>query len=177
MIPSPLVDRLSKLIPMLGSDQDGEVINAARAIQRALTAENLDLHAVVEAIDSGARTRSGLRVRPGRPFNYASAKREADPLFAVPEPDAATPKFGLPLAGPDSVESWAQVAAYCLRINKEIPKKFGGRSLKDFELRLLDMITRYHWPTNREAVVVETILARCHQARDAQRSADPRRAA
>lgn len=36
--------KLIKLLPLLASDQDGEVASAARAISRALAADNLDLH-------------------------------------------------------------------------------------------------------------------------------------
>ena len=40
------------LIPMLGSDQDGEVIGAARAIERTLKAVGCDWHDLVKIITS-----------------------------------------------------------------------------------------------------------------------------
>jgi len=39
-----LARKLVKLLPLLASEQDGEVAGAARAITRALAADNLDLH-------------------------------------------------------------------------------------------------------------------------------------
>ena len=43
-------DRLAKLIRLLGSDADGEVLSAARAIQNALAHEKHDLHALADLI-------------------------------------------------------------------------------------------------------------------------------
>lgn len=42
--------RMEKLFPMLGSENDGEVANAARAITRILRGSNLDWHDVVDKI-------------------------------------------------------------------------------------------------------------------------------
>lgn len=44
MLSSESTRKLVKLLPLLASDQDGEVAGAARAIRRALAADNLDLH-------------------------------------------------------------------------------------------------------------------------------------
>ncbi len=44
--------KLIKLLPLLASDQDGEVASAARAITRALAADNLDLHDLARILTS-----------------------------------------------------------------------------------------------------------------------------
>lgn len=45
-----IADRLSKLVPLLGSDQVGEVGAAAAAIKRVLFSEGLDWHDVVSQL-------------------------------------------------------------------------------------------------------------------------------
>lgn len=45
--------KISKLLPMLSSDQDGEVVAAARAIGRALKAAKADWHDLAKAISAG----------------------------------------------------------------------------------------------------------------------------
>lgn len=53
MAPLP-ADKLAKLIPLLASDHDGEVVSAARAIGRALKAANCDFHDIVKALSTAA---------------------------------------------------------------------------------------------------------------------------
>jgi hypothetical protein len=42
--------KLSKLIPMLATDHDGEVVATVRAISRTLKGAGLDFHSLVEAL-------------------------------------------------------------------------------------------------------------------------------
>ncbi|NHT77533.1 hypothetical protein G8E10_17605 [Rhizobiaceae bacterium CRRU44] len=56
MISSHAVERIAKLMPLLASDKEGEVINAARAMVKALRRENRDLHDVVRLIASPQTT-------------------------------------------------------------------------------------------------------------------------
>jgi hypothetical protein len=42
--------KLSKLIPMLATEHDGEVVAAVRAISRTLKGAGMDFHALVEAL-------------------------------------------------------------------------------------------------------------------------------
>jgi hypothetical protein len=44
-------DKISKLLKMLSSSSDGEVVNAARAILRTLQAEGTDIHALAERVE------------------------------------------------------------------------------------------------------------------------------
>jgi hypothetical protein len=48
-----LVDRLSKLIPMLGSDKDFEVLAARGRLRSALASEKLDFHDLAKRLCSG----------------------------------------------------------------------------------------------------------------------------
>ncbi|MFC4170486.1 hypothetical protein ACFOYU_00165 [Microvirga sp. GCM10011540] len=45
-----IAPKLSKLIPMLATDHDGEVVAAARAIDRTLKSAGLDLHDLAQAL-------------------------------------------------------------------------------------------------------------------------------
>ena len=47
---APIATKLGKLIPMLSSDKDGEVVAAARAIGRALNGAGLDYHVLAAAV-------------------------------------------------------------------------------------------------------------------------------
>jgi hypothetical protein len=47
---APVADRLGKLLRLLSSDRDGEVISAARAIVRTLGGAGLDIHALAESL-------------------------------------------------------------------------------------------------------------------------------
>lgn len=49
--------KMAKLIPMLGTDQDGEIIATVRAIRRTLDGAGLDLHDLARAL-------SGVSPRP-----------------------------------------------------------------------------------------------------------------
>jgi hypothetical protein len=49
---APIADRLSKLIRLLSSDRDGEVVATARAIRRTLRSEVRDVHALAEQVKS-----------------------------------------------------------------------------------------------------------------------------
>jgi hypothetical protein len=47
---APIADKIGKLIRLLASDRDREVLGAARAIVRTLANSGLDLHALAEGI-------------------------------------------------------------------------------------------------------------------------------
>ena len=47
--------RMQTFIRLLASDNDGEVVNAARALHRALQAQGADFHALVDRLPTRAR--------------------------------------------------------------------------------------------------------------------------
>jgi hypothetical protein len=51
---APIGPRLGQLIRMLGSDRDGEVLSAARALGRTLRSINADFHDLAAAIEREA---------------------------------------------------------------------------------------------------------------------------
>nr|USU31054.1 hypothetical protein NG677_17135 [Methylobacterium sp. OTU13CASTA1] len=177
MIARTLAQRVAKLVPLLASDKDGEVIAAARAIARTLTTAGTDLHDLADTLN---RMQTVAEPRPNRdaasngdagsaaPWNYANEFRQAEPVGGAPDhPDAMTRKFGLPIFRQGAIGSWQEVCQHCFTLNRSIARKHGGRFLRDFEVKILtDIMTGKRWPTNANASWIETVVARCHQARD-----------
>ena len=65
-------DKVGKLIRMLSSSNDGEVVAAARALMRTLESEGSDIH------DLAARVEGGGKLSPAeRERIYEQARREA----------------------------------------------------------------------------------------------------
>jgi hypothetical protein len=54
-----IAQRLKKLVLLLSSDQDGEVVGAARAIDRALRSAGADWHDLVSQLDRTSTNTSG----------------------------------------------------------------------------------------------------------------------
>ena len=63
---SDLAPRLSKLIPRLASNHDGEVVATVAAIRRTLEADGLDLHDLAEAIGKPPEPKVIYRTEPAR---------------------------------------------------------------------------------------------------------------
>jgi hypothetical protein len=57
-------DKLAKLVLLLSSDEDGEVLAAASAIKRTLAAEGSDIHALADAL---CRPQPQQKEEPRRP--------------------------------------------------------------------------------------------------------------
>jgi hypothetical protein len=47
-----IADRLGKMLRLLASDHDGEVVAAAKAIVRTLESNSLDIHALADAVET-----------------------------------------------------------------------------------------------------------------------------
>ncbi len=54
VIPPAIAPRVGALLRMLGSDHDGEALNAARALRRTLGGVGLDLHTLADAVERPA---------------------------------------------------------------------------------------------------------------------------
>jgi hypothetical protein len=73
---------------------------------------------------------------------------------------------GLPIYDPETIEPWRNVADHCLQLDRMIPKACGGKFLTKDERARLKAVTRYAPVTNADADWIETVLTRCHAARD-----------
>jgi hypothetical protein len=75
---APIADKLGKLIRLLSSDKDGEVLAAARAIGRTLDGERLTIHDLAEGL---ARRGAKFTERDAEEIyrrGKADGRREAD---------------------------------------------------------------------------------------------------
>lgn len=176
MIPAAIAPKLAKLLPLLGSDNDGEVISTVRAIRRTLSAAGLDLHDLAQAVTADRRT-IVASASFGPDFNFADAFKQSGPTARDPNnPDARTAKFGLPIYNLRRIEPWSSVATFCISQNWDTPKRHGGKLLTKTEIERLRVLQQGRgWPTNAEVAWIETIVARLHQAGDRHR-AEGRRA-
>lgn len=55
-LPAPILPRVASLLRLLGSDQDGEALGAARALQRTLAGAGSDLHTLADVVERGPET-------------------------------------------------------------------------------------------------------------------------
>ena len=73
---APIADKLSKLLRMLTSDHDGEVVAAARSINRALKSAGLDIHVLAAAIE---RDGAGNAMHNGPAWHSVACECAAHP--------------------------------------------------------------------------------------------------
>ena len=169
MISTEIANKLAKLLPMLSSDQDGEVVGAARAIDRVLKAARLDWHALADIVSRSAAPSIDLSAFRG--FTQTATALDPD------APDAPARKPGLPIWGVRKVEPWCVVAGHCLDLEWAIPKASGGKFLTPAERQKLRSMRRNGPVTNADAAWIEDLVVRCHEVRDRWRSPAGRSAA
>jgi hypothetical protein len=90
-------DKVRKLIRLLSSPQDHEVVAAARALTRSLAADGQDIHALAESIGAGELSEADMRVLYDRGFEAGKRAAESDKPM----------QFG-------DVTPWKDMAAECL---------------------------------------------------------------
>lgn len=69
---SVIAPKLSKLLPMLATDHDGEVVAAVRAISRTLKGAGLDFHNLVEALSERKPSATSTPVATGSLLGIAN---------------------------------------------------------------------------------------------------------
>ena len=141
---APIADKLGKLLRLLASDRDGEVVAAANAIKRTLANANLDIHALADGVETGADKKFSeddakeIYQRAFDDGRRAAEKDQPITFHSVSEP------------------SWHEIACAC-RDNDR------GR-LKDHERKfVLDMVrwtVRSGEPTEKQAKWLRAIYAR-----------------
>jgi hypothetical protein len=180
MIPAEIATKLAKIIPRLATEHEGEVINAVGAISRILVGAGLDWHVLAKVIKEAGSPETA-------PFDWSEVA-DFDPDQAAPPhhrepkpdpdaPDAPSRRGGLPIWGVKKIEPWWVIAEYCLQMDWTLPKAFGGKSLTKADKDRLRAVQKHGPVTNADADWIESIVARCHAARDAWRARDQKAAA
>lgn len=188
MIPAEIATKLAKIMPRLATEHEGEVINAVRAISRILVGAGLDWHAIAKVIEeAGCAPEIVLDGSGTQPFRWSGfqdfEKAWADSATntkAKPDldaPDKPSRRWGLPIWGMQKIEPWWVVAGHCLQLDHAIPKAFGGKSLSKADKDRLRAVQKHGPVTNADADWIESIVAQCHAARDAQRAQNRKTAA
>ena len=188
MIPAEVASKLAKIIPRLATEHEGEVVATVGAISRTLATAGLDWHVVAKVIeDSGCAPEIALDGSGTQSFRWsgfqdfatsrespaADRRQRPDP----DAPDARSRRAGLPIWGVQKIEPWWIVAGHCLQLDRAIPKAFGGKSLAKSDKVRLRAVQGHGPVTNADADWIETIVTRCHAARDAWRARDRKAAA
>lgn len=75
---SPIAPKLAKLLPMLATDHDGEVLATVRAIGRTLQSAGLDFHALSSALGSAIAVRPVSEPKPETWLDLARWLRDHD---------------------------------------------------------------------------------------------------
>jgi hypothetical protein len=87
-------DKIAKLVRLLGSDKDGEILAAVAALQRTLDIADLDLHDLADVIAVGLQPRKP----PKKPSKQAKTSKPTKPKREPHEPDLL---------------NWESMAQYC----------------------------------------------------------------
>ena len=140
-----VAERLAKLIRLLGSDRNGEVVAAVEAIKRTLKERNLDLHSLADLVIKGekrdAPTKSDLRTA----YNdgYQDGRRTAVDEMS---------------------DGWHEVAQFCM-IHSKI--------LKDYELsfvkQMLSLTERGRAPSEKQGRWLNSLHARIKEHHNERR--------
>jgi hypothetical protein len=141
----PIADKLGKMIRMLSSDRDGDVIAAARAIGRLLRNEGLDIHALAEGIENPN----------GNALNEAEMKKLYDAGYDAGVRAAENKHHGAgDFANVDGTPSWHAIALFCQRQDDRLREKE-----REF---VHDMAARTVWcePTEKQAKWLKSIFYR-----------------
>jgi hypothetical protein len=175
MIPHEIAIKLAKIIPRLATEHEGELVNTVGAISRMLTGAGLDWHVLAKVIEEAGSFQTTSFDRSefedfapdqADPARHQKSKPDPD------APDAPSRRGGLPIWAVQKLEPWWVIAGYCLQMDWTLPKAFGGKSLTKADKDRLRGIRKHGFVTNADADWIESIVTRCHAARDAWHARD-----
>jgi hypothetical protein len=128
------IGRLAKIIAMLSSPNDGDLIAAGRALQRNLSANGADIYALVDLLKASEdRNRFGQEIANAA---YAEGLRDGE----------ARAHGSDGFHGVDESAEWRQVALYVQREQHRLP----ARTLQKSEEFIANMAARAKSPYSRE---------------------------
>ena len=134
MIDVGTTEKLEKLVRLLSSDKEGEVVAAARAIQRTLSNAGSDIHELAERIRGGKLSESEMRKIYEAGYEHGKDEGAAEKGFS----DTTT--------GP----SWLAMAQYCAE---------HSRGLSDWERNFVEEMIDWRRPSEKQLVILRRIYA------------------
>lgn len=158
-LPVAILPRVGQFLRLLGSDQPGEVVAAAGALQRALIGAGVDLHDLAAAVEHSTLAEP-KRAAARKPKKGKSARpRPAEPARRPPQPPPPPSK---PLRTDLVQLSEERRAAILEGLGEAIDDAEGRLSdwQKSFAANLLDTIGRRRLrPTERQMQFIVDIVA------------------
>jgi len=142
---APITGKLGKMIRMLASDCDGDVIAAARAIKRSLRSEGLDIHELAKAIEEpNGGTLTEAEMRKLYDAGYDAGLRAAEDKH----------HGAADFANVDATPSWHEIALWCQQRDERLREKE-----REF---VSDMASRTVWrePTEKQGKWLKSIFYR-----------------
>jgi hypothetical protein len=141
---APISNKLKPLIRLLSSDVDGEVVAAARALNKALKNAGLDIHALADGVGSSDLSKADMQVIYDAGFDAGRRSSEAAPTFHNVN------------GGPD----WHTIAKKCAAYP---PHRFFGEHEKTFIAKMVRKTEVGIEPTPKEASWLHKIYMRAHR--------------
>jgi hypothetical protein len=144
LAPAPIAGKLKPLIRLLSSDQDGEVLNAARALNRLLKANGSDIHAIADGIGQANGKLTEAEMRKLYDAGFEAGVR------AVEDKQHGDEDFH----NTDGTPSWHAIAVWCQRQDDR---------LRDNEREFINSVaarTVYREPTEKQAKWLKSIFHR-----------------
>jgi hypothetical protein len=141
---APIVSKLVPLVRMLSSDNEGEVINAARAIVRILKATGTDIHALAERVGSNGGKLSEAEMQKLYRAGFEAGVRVGE------NKHHGNGDF----ANVDGTRAWHEIARFCQQ---------NDNRLRENERQFVnDMAARSVWrePTEKQAKWLRSIFFR-----------------
>jgi hypothetical protein len=144
---APIAGKLQRLIRLLASDRDGEVLAAARALIRTLESAKLDIHALADNIANDYSEADVLRARD---LGIAEGRR----LEQQEHGEAMFRNVNI-----DDEPSWNEIARECARH----PHRMYGEHEKNFVDQMVRRTARGGEPKPKQADWLRKIYARVHR--------------
>jgi hypothetical protein len=140
---APISDRLGKLIRMLSSDRDGEVLAAAKALNRTLQSAGADLHVLAAVIEKPTKL-SPAEMRQIYDAGFKDGLRKAENAQHGPAD----------FRNIDGSPCWNEIALWCQQRNEKLNEK---------ERKFIDDmagLTVWREPTEKQAQWLKSIFYR-----------------
>jgi hypothetical protein len=143
----PIADRLNKLVRLLSSDQDGEVIGAARSIIRTLKGAGLDIHTLADTLTL--------------PYGKRFSEEEAAEIYRRGVQDGRRAAEGAEGNGGfrEVEQSWHTIALECAAH----PAKLKSDKEREFVADMTRRLVNGGKPTEKQADWLRKIYARARR--------------
>jgi hypothetical protein len=103
---APIADKLKRFIRLLSSDSDGEVVAAARALNRTLKGAKLDIHMLADSIQANGKEYTEAQLLKAREIGIGEGRR-------LEREEQGAPVFrNINL---DDEPTWHEIAVECAR--------------------------------------------------------------